>query len=301
MRFLFLTLLAACSSKPHPDTTATTVGGDFDGLTVWLDVEQGLLITRDDTELSWIRPEQFEVRQASASYEMRFGSFLIDEEARQEWVSGHRLSISRLSATAFSAVRDIDENVITMGEVVSHDGGHLSIELASDDNRIKVGVACAEDDHLVGLGSQARDVDHMGRDVFLFVTEPGVGKSDDNIPTGDWMITGQLCCFHLNPWLGDQSRHCVASRDRRYANLDVCAADPETMTIEVWESKMELHLFNGPEPLEARAAMLDWVGRPPMPPTWAFAPWNAPCSVRECARFRRVLARERDPIECYLV
>ena len=57
MRLLLLPLLAACSSKPHPDTTATTVGGDFGELTVWLDTEQGLLITRDETELAWIRPD----------------------------------------------------------------------------------------------------------------------------------------------------------------------------------------------------------------------------------------------------
>ena len=276
MRLLLLPLLAACSSKPHPDTTATTVGGDFGELTVWLDTEQGLLITRDETELAWIRPDQFQAREASASYEMRFGSFLIEETAETDWISGNRLSdLKPFSDRIQFAVRDIDENVITMGEVVSHDDGHLSIELASDDNRIKIGMACAEDDHLVGLGSQARDVDHMGRDVFLFVTEPGVGKSEDNIPTGDWMITGQRSAASISipGWVTSRGSAWRLETDH-YANLDVCAADPETMTIEVWESTMELHLFNGPEPLEARAAMLDWVGRPPMPPTWAFAPWN---------------------------
>ena len=132
MRLLLLPLLAACSSKPHPDTTATTVGGDFGELTVWLDTEQGLLITRDETELAWIRPDQFQAREASASYEMRFGSFLIEETAETDWISGNRLSdLKPFSDRIQFAVRDIDENVITMGEVVSHDDGHLSIELAS--------------------------------------------------------------------------------------------------------------------------------------------------------------------------
>ena len=163
MRFVLLLFLAACSSKPHPDTTATTVGGDYGDLTVWLDTEQGLLITRDEAELSWIRPEQFQVRQASASYEMRFGSFLIEETPETEWISGHRLSdLKPFSDRIQFAVRDIDEHVIAMGEVISHDDDHVSLELASDDNRIKVGMACAEDDHLVGLGSQARDVTTWG-------------------------------------------------------------------------------------------------------------------------------------------
>ena len=276
MRVFSLLSLAACASKPHPDVTASTVGGDFGDLTVWVDVEQGVLVTRDDEEMAWIRPDQFQVRDASATYEMRFGSFLIEEEPETEWRAGHHLAdLKPFGDRIQFSVRSVDDAVVAMGEILSHDDDHLSIELATDANRVKVGMACAESDHVVGLGSQARDVDHMGRDVFLFVTEPGVGKSDDNTPTNDWMVTGQrsAASIPIPGWVTSRGTAWRLETDH-YANLDICAADPEEMSIEVWESVVELHLFNGPEPLEARAAMLDWVGRPPLPPAWAFAPWN---------------------------
>ena len=71
-------LLEQASPRYHRDA----VGGDFGELTVWLDAEQGLLITRDETEHRLDSSRPVPGREASASYEMRFGSVLIEETTR---------------------------------------------------------------------------------------------------------------------------------------------------------------------------------------------------------------------------
>jgi len=269
-------LILGCSSKPHPNLDATTIGGDFGGNGVWIDETQGILIERDGEELALIPPERFQVRNGEATYETRFGSFKIEETADDEWVSGSKMTDLVAFDDRFQfAVASADDDVILRGEVILYDTGHLGLELVAEQNRIKLGLACDESDHFVGLGSHAMDVDHKGRDVFLFVSEPGVGKSDDNNYTGDWFITGQrsAASIPIPAWVTSRGTAWRIETDV-YARLDVCAADSEVLDIEVWEDVMELHLFDGPTPLEARARMSDWVGRPPLPPPWAFAPWN---------------------------
>ena len=276
MRFLIPLIALGCSSKPQPDMTPTTIGGDFGEVSVWLDQSQGLLIERDGRELALIPPNQFQVRNAEATYETRFGSFKIEETEESDWIVGEKF----LELVAFDdrlqfAVTNDDDDVIIRGEVVSHENGHISLELGAENNRIKVGLACEETDHIAGLGSHAMDVDHRGKDVFLFVSEPGVGKSENNNYTGDWFITGQrsAASIPIPAWVTSRGTAWRIETDV-YARLDVCAADEDVLDIEVWENVMELHLFDGPTPLEARARMLDWVGRPELPPPWAFAPWN---------------------------
>jgi alpha-glucosidase len=59
-----------------------------------------------------------------------------------------------------------------------------------------------------------------------------------------------------------------------YAIADMCATDVEQVTLEVWEPALRLHVFVGSDPLDALAKMSAFVGRPRVPPPWAFAPWN---------------------------
>ena len=53
------------------------------------------------------------------------------------------------------------------------------------------------------------------------------------------MITGQRSAASISipGWVTSRGSAWRLETDH-YANLDVCAADPETMTIEVWESTM---------------------------------------------------------------
>ena len=166
MRLLPFLLLVGCSSKTRPDMSATKLGGDFGALSVWLDETEGLLVERDGQELALIPPDRFQVRSADASYEASLGSFKIEESPATEWISGSKFT----EFVAFDdrlqfAVEDASSNTLLRGEVVMHGDQHLSIEVMSENNRIKLGLACDESDHFVGLGSHAMDVDHKGRDV----------------------------------------------------------------------------------------------------------------------------------------
>src|SRR5678816_1266464 len=53
----------------------------------------------------------------------------------------------------------------------------------------------------------------------------------------------------------------------------MCSEAEDTVRIEAWEPELRLHLFWGPTPAAAVERMTAWVGRPRLPPAFAFAPW----------------------------
>jgi sulfoquinovosidase len=289
---ILISLVLGCSGKIAPEPT-TTIAAVFGGMEVWVDANEGIVVERGDTELAWIAPERMQFRSADASYEAQLGAFLIEESNETEWVAGaHLTNLASADDRVVFDVVDSSDTLLATGQVIAESNEHISISFDANDNRIRVGLDCTESDHFVGLGSHAMDVDHKGKDVFLFVSEPGVGKSESNLYPPDWMITGQrsAASIPIPGWVTSRGTAWRIETDL-HTNLDVCKTDAQIFDIEVWESNLELHLFDGPSPLEARARMTEHTGRPPMPPPWAFAPWNDAIfgtdSVLEFAEFLR--------------
>ena len=65
----------------------------------------------------------------------------------------------------------------------------LQVIVAGSGNRVRWSAACTGDDAFAGLGEQT-DVDHAGEAFPLWVSEPGIGKSDDDETPDDWFLTG---------------------------------------------------------------------------------------------------------------
>jgi alpha-glucosidase (family GH31 glycosyl hydrolase) len=294
---LALLFSIGCASKDGT-STATTIGADFGSLQVWVDETAGVIVERDGTELAWIPPERFRFRDATATYQSTLGSFKIDEDPAGDWTAASKVGgLLGFSDRIQFDLLDERDRPVANGRLVAESDGHISLVVESDQNRIQAGLDCIASDHFAGLGSHAMDVDHRGRDVFLFVSEPGVGKSETNAYTADWMITGQrsAASIPVPAWVSSRGTAWRLETDA-YAELDLCKTDAEVLNLEVWESRMELHLFDGPTPLEARANMTAHAGRPALPAPWAFAPWNdAIFGTENVLNFAEFLAENEIP------
>lgn len=160
---------------------------------------------------------------------------------------------------------------VTATEVVLH----LDLAAAGG-NRVALGFGCARGEHFLGLGGQSWAIDHRGQTVPLWVQEDGIGKPDqpDDVYEGVWPLTGRRHSTHTPmPMMLSSRGWALAVDSPARAIFDLCDADPDAARLELWAPGIDLHLFAGPTPRDALAQLTAWVGRPEVPPDFAFAPW----------------------------
>jgi sulfoquinovosidase len=288
-----LAVMAACGQERSPRLHYHV--GDF-AVTI-RESPPEIRLRTGDQELAIIDGRRFAFRSGTAGYEARFGSFKIEETAG-DWLEGDRLRLSEPADSGAELRFDLlDERgaMLASGIIAEPDRGHVSVTVTSqvsEHNRSRMSLDCASTEHFNGLGAQAFDVDHRGQNVPLFVSEPGIGKSESDQYGALWFVEGRR---HANPF---PVPAVISSRGSAwlvdtyaYANFDLCKERGDRITIEAWEGELRFHLFAGPTPLQALSRMTEFVGRPALPPPWAFAPWNdaikGPEVVRELAAFLR--------------
>jgi alpha-glucosidase (family GH31 glycosyl hydrolase) len=154
-------------------------------------------------------------------------------------------------------------------------------------------MGCTGDDSFLGAGGHAWDVDHGGETFPLWVSEPGIGKSETDTVPDDWYYTGTRHAssypvpFLLRPaeplglGIGTWSR----------VELDLCASNEQTWSVTAWEGGMDLAWIVGDEPIEVVERHARFAGLVDALPDWAFAPWNDAVrgeeEVRDVARTLR--------------
>lgn len=150
--------------------------------------------------------------------------------------------------------------------------------------------ACVPDDHFMGLGSHAYDVDHVGEAFRLFTTEPGIGKTDtdewpsDGFLRGTRHATSYPMPFALRPQLGQG----ILLETTAPVDVDLCATDADRFQMGAWQSgELVITLVKGDDALSTVQHLTDIIGRAPLAQPWVFAPWNdairGPERVREVA------------------
>lgn len=237
------------------------------------------------------------VGRGEASTQMRMGSFLF-EDLSEEWSAVTAFGRVHGREVAPIAVDLLGEDGASLGTLVitQSASGDLILDLSADDaaaNRASFQAACDADDHFLGGGAHAMDVDHVGQAFPLWVSEPGIGKSADETPTEDWFATGTRhqsslpIPFFLRPHRSQGLLLDVPSR----VDADLCASDPARFSLAAWQGSARLVVFAGARPRDAIAALTAHTGRPALPPPWVFAPWND--AVRGSARVREVAATLR--------
>ena len=283
---MILALLLGCA----PNTLAI---GDFD--LFWDKKSAELTITRKGKTL--LELDQLASGLGSAEVEFNEGSYLFTEDPT-DWTRAGRLKMDRAKEDTYLHFRVQDEAGEPMGDLDIWPSGTdiLSIQLTGigAGNRSRLGFACTGDDVFLGGGGHAMDVDHAGEAFALWVSEPGVGKVDSEDPPDDWFLQGtRHASSYPDPFLlRPEPPVGLAAQTWARVEVDLCATDPTTWTIDTWQDRSLMLVVAGDSPLEVVERRTRATGPPLVPPDWAFAPWND--AVRGADRVREVAATLRE-------
>ncbi len=210
---------------------------------------------------------------------MSFGSFEFqDDEARLRQPQG----LGKLRGRgAPYLIELLDGDGAGMGflTVVPISDRTLRLELSGTlgDNRAGLSAACDADDHFLGTGGHAWDVDHVGEAYALWVSEPGVGKTEDDELPADWFIQGTRHSSSTPiPWLLRPHRgQGLLTDTSARVEVDLCATDPDRFQALGWNGTVAFVVVAAPDAVGAVQALTSYTGRQEvLPEPWVFAPWN---------------------------
>ncbi len=127
----------------------------------------------------------------------------------------------------------------------------------------------------------------------IWVSEQGIGKVDSDEPPGDWFFRGtRHSSYFPVPFFISSRGYGVQADTTRRSVFAMCSERSDSWRAEAWEGELSLQIVYGPSPLEVIRRRSEKIGRPPVPPAWAFAPWND--AVHGAAEVRRVAKVLRD-------
>lgn len=219
----------------------------------------------------------FAVRDLSTSYEMQFGSFKPTDEVKGPWRVATQIETHEEGdAVALDLLDDAGKKLAGV-RLTTPDQHHLVMDLTPGDGperRFSMGFACAPSDHFAGFGSQTHDVDHRGQTVPAFVAEQGIGKVDHDEYSGAWFLVGRRHSSHIPiPQYVARRGYVLTAETDHEARFALCSESETAARVEV-QLPAKIHIFDGPLPADALVLSSATFGRPRMPPSVAFAPWN---------------------------
>lgn len=168
----------------------------------------------------------------------------------------------------------------------------------------------------LGFGEQFDRVDQTGHTVPLWVNEQGIGRQEVDgepaKPSGPGWAAEALGKLRgpgaaALPWRGREfdTYYPVASfvdpvrglgvviESDRHVLVDCGEADPGRWSVEAWEPEgLALEVAPGPSPLEVVSQLTEAMGRPTLPPPWAFGTWLAVEGGQEQVRKAHTRARQ---------
>ncbi len=216
-------------------------------------------------------------RHADATYEMQFGSFKIDETNADPWSGATKLGSVKKAADgslSFSLVGEHGTLGTGLIEPTAAGDVHIVLTGRDADNRASMAFKCNADDHFIGFGGQSFDVDQRGQTVPVWVSEDGIGKLPTDDIQGIWYLKGRRHTTHSPmPMYVTNRGYGLLLDTPYYSKFNMCSESGGTVRIESWENKLDLTLFYGPDPATSIEKLTAAVGRPALPPAFAFAPW----------------------------
>lgn len=156
---------------------------------------------------------------------------------------------------------------------------------------IAVPARCDDEGSFHGFGEQYDATDQRGHALTLLASEQGIGR-DGGLRdiAGDAHTT-----YFPMPYYLDARGFGVLARTEHRVEADVCAADAEVAWLEVVDdAPVELVVFHGPTALDVVAQLGDEVGRPALPPAWAWRPWISAQGGRDAVLAKVAALRAAD-------
>jgi sulfoquinovosidase len=134
---------------------------------------------------------------------------------------------------------------------------------------IAVPFACDEAASFAGFGEQYNGTDQRGEAFPLWTQEQGIGRTGLGPIAGDEHTT-----YFPMPWWIDWRGFGVMVDTSARTLVDLCAREDDVAWIEVEDgAPVEALVLHGPSPADLVEQLGDVVGRPTLPPDWAFSPW----------------------------
>ena len=274
--------LLACNSN-------SLVLGDF-----LVEVGDGLQITRDGADL--IQFDDFSVGEGASEVEFKSGSYLFDT-ASPVW-AGSQVVVRKNNppgVVGLSVENDQGEAVARIDlSLLAEDVLSLQISaVEADKSRVRASFRCKQEP-ILGTGAHAWDVDHYGEAFPLWVSEPGIGKTENDIPPDDWFVTGtrHASSFPQPFLLLPERPFGIAIASDARVELDLCKSDSERADMVVWDDHTNFVLFAKRSPLAVVESHAMFWGEPAVPPDWALGgAWND--AIRGAERVREVAATLR--------
>ncbi|MFT3696516.1 MAG: glycoside hydrolase family 31 protein [Kofleriaceae bacterium] len=296
MKLLVVALLIGCSDPPPPTVIAV---GDYTARVfsdpAHIEVAQGdTIVWQTESGGGDGKPPHGFGSVSTKSYTLmqEFGSYRFDENADQTvWQPIDKLG--GVTATASGATFDLQSGDGKLGSgTLALDGGHITLTLTSTvGDSISLGQPLIDAEHIVGLGGQSFDVDQRGQHVPLWVQEDGIGKAPDpdDQYTGIWFLTGRRHSTHTPmPMFLSSANYALAVDTNARTVFDLGFEKSDSARYEAWDHTLAVHVWVGAEPLNQ---MLEWVGKPDVPPATVFSPWvdaiYGSASVRQVAQALR--------------
>ncbi|MEM9195411.1 MAG: TIM-barrel domain-containing protein [Myxococcota bacterium] len=287
IRFAFaaVMLLGCSSDSPSPEPPLETQLGTF-----------GLRLEPDPAQIEFTAPDGsvllrglpggvageaadtgIAFRTGNATFQFEFGSFRIEEFDVEPWTGVDRLSALEETADGVGFTLRGGNERLGNGTVAPIDDRGIAITIQAEDplhDRASFAFECEPDEHFLGFGGQSFDVDHRGQRIPIWVQEDGITKVDNNDYLGPWMLIGRRHSTHTPMPIFVSSRGYAVILDTPYRSIfDMCSEDEGAIRIEAWEGELKLRVFWAGDLPGAVELLTGDVGRPELPPTFAFAPW----------------------------
>jgi alpha-glucosidase (family GH31 glycosyl hydrolase) len=226
----------------------------------------------------------------SAEVDMQFGAFRFQDEQTQ-FVSGLKVGKIRGKHSPLPLVEIEDGSGTYRGTLQFGSGvnGALIIDWSpvdpmtsgSDSNVVSplvgLSAACDTDDHFLGLGAHAQDIDHVGEAFSLWVQEPGIGKSEtDDLPAG-WPLEGAKhdTSFPVPALIRPHRGQGLVLNTSARIDVDLCATNPGRFDLLAWrDGPLQVVVVGSGSALGATQEVAKRSGLLTLPPPWVFGPWN---------------------------
>lgn len=260
-----LALLAACAEEvAEPEVYAIggfTVRVEDDGLAI--ETAQGQVI----------EGLRFEVGSGTQDISWSAGAWRFENE-KVVWEDlPTAVRTTDDPALAMPPRQEVSVSLSARGEQLAV---HIQHASGVGTDRIRLSADCDADDHFLGFGSHAMDLDHVGQAFPLWVSEPGVGKTEDEQIPEAWFLVGtRHASSYPVPWLLRPHKPIGLLVDTEArVEADLCATKTGRFSLEVWAEETNVVFVHGASPLEVVENLSDITGRPRRLPRWALAPWT---------------------------
>ena len=257
-----------------------------------------------------VQPTQLQFRRAGATGAMKYGSFLITEHDATPWQSGASVESTGACPTSqppdltlrTAAVKADDGSALATLDIADRkDAGAgarivtrtlTATPLDATLNRAAIAWPCKKGEHFIGLGGQSWDVDHRGQTVPLWVSEDGITKLDNDGDNPGWFFSGSRHSTHSPmPIFLSSAGYAVLLETPARAIFQLCSDASDTVRLENWQGSLKLHVFAGKDVADTLRLLTQKLGRPAVPPLFAFAPWLD--AIYGSANVRRVAQKLR--------